>query len=84
MTSKRVPPRIGPQTLRGHAFRRQAEGSRRVGSLLVRVLLLIPLVVPRAPVLLHIGPGVVVDVTLLVPVFALLQVDVLRSAMLGA
>jgi hypothetical protein len=35
-------------------------------------------------VLLHIGPGVVVDVTLLVPVFVLLQVGVLRSVMLGA
>jgi hypothetical protein len=84
MTSERVPPRIGLQSLRGHAFRRQAEGSRRGGSLLVRVLLLVPLVVPLAPVLLHIGPGVVVDVTLFVSVFALLQVGVLRSALLGA
>jgi len=39
--------------------------------------------VPLPFVLLHIGPGVVVDVALLVPVFTLLQVSILRSAMLG-
>lgn len=40
--------------------------------------------IPLALVLLHIGPGVVLDVALLVAVFALLRVSILRSAMRGA
>src|SRR5260370_13729646 len=40
--------------------------------------------IPLPLVLLHIGPGVVLDVALLVPVFALLRVSVLRSAMPGS
>ncbi|MGA7265659.1 MAG: hypothetical protein WA709_20575 [Stellaceae bacterium] len=35
---------------------------------------------PLALVLLHIGPGVVVDFTLLVAVFALFQVGIFRPA----
>ena len=58
------------------------EGRRAFFSFLINEGRLTPF--PFILMLLHIGPGVVLDVALLVAVFALLRVSVLRSAMLGA
>src|SRR5262249_54573021 len=68
MTSERAPPRIGPRSLRGHAFWRQQKGIDEAAPLLARMLPLVPL----ALILLHIGPGGVLDVALFV--FGLLRV----------